>query len=365
MDMNYQLLKVMYNSWQSRLVLWGLVIAVAGCAGAGSQPVSPAQSKATILNRLPPLPRDGGGGREARAVQMDTFLGMDIWDSTPGTMIDGDHLLLPATAESLEWSMYRFTVPAMGATLDNLAAVLSTIGNHGAWLAVSDYAHNTWALYGDFSSNPQIPLDSGGFISAMGYVFVLVIAYDGTTVDLASTTLTYDDGVAPAVTYAGPGGAREFFAANCFSCHSAAVHVAGVVLESYEGASAVAAQAKSQVQSNHQDNWSEDDKALIAAWADGGAPLGDAVRYTTDMLPQVFEPVCMNCHDSAKTGVDRHGAPTSVNWDTYAAATTGDQPNHGNNRAQAGTMPPVSSGLSLTQAQKDLFQQWIDDGWPE
>jgi hypothetical protein len=364
MDMNYRLLKVLYNSWQSRLVLWGLVLAIAGCAGAGSQPTSVAGSKATILNRLPPLPHDGGE-RNASAEQMATFLGMDIWDSSLGAMIDGDHIMLPATAESLEWSMYRFTVPAMGATLDNLSAMLSTIGNHGAWIAVSNYGQNTWALFGDFEENPQIPLSSSEFISDMGYVFVLVIAYDGTTVDLASTTLTYDDGAAPAVTYAGAGGAREFFAANCFGCHSAAAHTAGVVLESYDGAAAVASLAKGKVQSDHNGSYTTDEKQLIADWADGGAPLGDALHYTTDMRPQVFEPVCMNCHDSALSGVDRNGAPVSVNWDTYAAATTGDQPNHGNNRAQAGTMPPVSSGLSLTQAQKDLFQQWIDDGWPE
>jgi mono/diheme cytochrome c family protein len=108
-----------------------------------------------------------------------------------------------------------------------------------------------------------------------------------------------------------------------------------------------------------------EEKDLIAAWADAGAPLGEAVHYTTDMLPQVFQPVCMNCHASDKAGAERNGAPLTVNWDTYAAATVDDQPNHGNNRAQAGTMPPVLSGLSLTQEQKDLFQAWIDDGWPE
>lgn len=363
--MNFRLLKGLANSWQGKLMIWSVLIAIAGCAGVASQPASLAASESAIRNQLPPLPPDSTDGRGASAVQMDTYLGMDIWDSTPGIMIDGDHILLPATANSIEWSMYRFTVPAMGATLDNVAAVLSTIGNHGAWIAVSDYGNDVWALFGDFTDNSEIPLDSGDFISEMGYLFVLVIAFDGTTVDLASTTLTYDDGVAPAVTYAGPGGAREFFAANCFACHSAAVHVAGVVLESYEGAAAVADLAKSQVQSNHQDNWSEEDKTLIAAWADGGAQLGDAVHYTTDVRPEIFEPVCMNCHSSDLSGIDRMGAPPSVNWDTYAAATVDDQPNRGNNRAQAGTMPPISSGLSLTQDQKDLFQQWIDDGWPE
>lgn len=345
--------------------LAGLILSIAGCSGLGSQPADESGNQAQILNRLPPLPQDSGDTRDSSAIQMDSYQGADIWDSSSGAMIDGDHIQLPATALNIEWSMYRYTLPSMDVSLDNLSAVLSTVGNHGAWIAVSDYGNNSWALYGDYEEDPQVSLTSGDFMSAMNYLYVLVIAFDGTTVDLASTTLTYDDNAGPAVTYAGAGGAREFFAANCFSCHSAAVHTSGVVLESYNGAAAVASTAKSQVQSDHMGSYSTEDKDLIAAWADGGAQLGEAVHYTTDMRPQVFEPICMNCHDSSKTGGDRNGAPASVNWDTYAAATTGDQPNHGNNRAQAGTMPPASSGLSLTQAQKDLFQQWIDDGWPE
>jgi len=364
--MIYRLINLVQIPWQAKVVVWAaLIVGIAGCSGLISQPADQDSGRAVILNQLPPLPQDSQEARDASAIQMDSFLGMDIWDSSPGSTIDGDHILLPATALNVEWSMYRYTLPSMDVSLDNISAVLSTVGNHGAWIAVSDYGNDSWALYGDFDEDPQVSLTDGDFMSDMNFLYVLVIAFDGTTVDVASTTLTYDDNVAPAVTYAGAGGAREFFAAHCFSCHSAAVHTSGVVLESYNGASAVASTAKSQVQSDHMGSYSAEDKNLIAAWADGGAQLGDAVHYTTDMRPQVFEPVCMNCHDSAKTGIDRHGAPSSVNWDTYAAASTGDQPNHGNNRAQAGTMPPVSSGLSLTPAQKALFQQWIDDGWPE
>jgi hypothetical protein len=364
--MVYRLRSAMGISWQAKAALVvALIVSMSGCAGSGARLADQDSQRAAIYNQLPPLPQDTPDARNPSAIQMDSFAGADVWDSTPGTMIDGDHLQLPAAAGDIEWSMYRYTLPSMDSTLDNIAAEQSSTGGDGAWVAVSDYGHDTWVLSGPYTGNTEVALAGGDFISALNYFYVLVIAFDGTTTDLASTTLTYDDNAAPAVTYAGAGGAREFFAAHCFSCHSAAVHTSGVVLESYNGASAVASTAKSQVQSDHMGSYSNEDKDLIAAWADGGAQLGDAVHYTTDMRPLVFAPVCMNCHDSSKTGVERNGAPASVNWDTYAAATTGDQPNHGNNRAQAGTMPPALSGLSLTQAQKDLFQEWIDDGWPE
>lgn len=92
--------------------------------------------------------------------------------------------------------------------------------------------------------------------------------------------------------------------------------------------------------------------------------LPDTVTYDNDMLPLVFEPVCMNCHDSAKTGVERNFAPLTVNWDTYDG-TTELLKTHGNNRVQADTMPPATLHFKTTQFQKDLFQKWLDGGFLE
>ncbi|MCH7472482.1 hypothetical protein IIA79_05970, partial [bacterium] len=83
----------------------------------------------------------------------------------------------------------------------------------------------------------------------------------------------------------------------------------------------------------------------------------ESVTYTDDMRPAVFVPVCMQCHDSNKFGGERQGAPPGVNFDTFAAAAA--SANRGNIRSQAGTMPP---GGPLTDDQKALFQQWMDDG---
>ncbi|MBW7998246.1 MAG: T9SS type A sorting domain-containing protein [Candidatus Glassbacteria bacterium] len=91
-------------------------------------------------------------------------------------------------------------------------------------------------------------------------------------------------------------------------------------------------------------------------------PLAIAQDETTgyrEMMKDVFDPVCLDCHNSALTGSARNGAPSSVNWDTYTLAAV--NASNGNTRAQAGTMPPVSSGKSLSATQQATFQAWIDD----
>jgi mono/diheme cytochrome c family protein len=361
--MNHQIMPGRALAWQVKLLLWILLLVFAGCAGYNANLTDLETRQELLTSKLPPLPTDEFAARGASGTAVSTIQGFDTWDNTAGTIIDGTNLILPASAGGTEWSMYRHALALTETSLFNLNVSFSAAGGDGAWIAASDYGHDRWALYGPYTSTQDISLTPGNFLSPMGHFYTLVIAFDGTTVDLTSTSLSYDDGVVEADPYAGP--VRAFFAENCFSCHGVTTGFAGVVLESYEGAVAAADAAKQKVQDDHQGSYSTAEKEMIAAWADAGAPLGDAVRYTTDMLPQVFTPACNSCHASSLSGGARNGAPSSVNWDTYAAASVGNQPNRGNIRSQAGTMPPAGSGLSLSQAQKDLFQQWIDAGWPE
>ncbi|MCC7478777.1 hypothetical protein IT575_10010 [bacterium] len=89
--------------------------------------------------------------------------------------------------------------------------------------------------------------------------------------------------------------------------------------------------------------------------------IPDTVSYATHMKPLVFEPVCMNCHNSAYTGAERHGAHPDVNWDTYGGTDLTFK-QHGNSRAQSGSMPPFGfhATINLTDSQKALFQKWED-----
>jgi hypothetical protein len=90
------------------------------------------------------------------------------------------------------------------------------------------------------------------------------------------------------------------------------------------------------------------------------------VNYTSHMRPWLFEPICMNCHSSEFGPGERNSAPSNVNWDTYGG-TTQLQKTSGNGRVQADTMPPsfLLSELRTTTFQRELFQAWLDDGFPE
>jgi mono/diheme cytochrome c family protein len=161
--------------------------------------------------------------------------------------------------------------------------------------------------------------------------------------------------------------ARPFLMANCAGCHKADKSLlAGFTVESYDSSLTMLALIKSQVQGDHNGSYSAADKALIAAWVDAGGPLGATATHYTDVKAQLFSTNCMGCHSSTLTGGARNGAPTDVNWDTFAAATGWRTNNkqvskRGNVRVQAGTMPP---GGGLSAAQQQLMQKWIDSGWP-
>jgi hypothetical protein len=67
---------------------------------------------------------------------------------------------------------------------------------------------------------------------------------------------------------------------------------------------------------------------------------------------------CLTCHSS--TSENRNGAPATVNFDSYASA----YPNAklANNLVQAGAMPPLSSGLSVSKADHCLVDVWVLQG---
>ncbi|HLA41058.1 MAG TPA: hypothetical protein VJ417_13740, partial [Candidatus Glassbacteria bacterium] len=95
-------------------------------------------------------------------------------------------------------------------------------------------------------------------------------------------------------------------------------------------------------------------KSAFQAWVDAKMPLGPVVDYQ-DVRDSLFVPVCLNCHDSNKSGAARNGAPVNVNWDTYALAAASAA--NGNTQVQQGTMPPSGT---LTASQKAIFEDWVN-----
>ena len=80
---------------------------------------------------------------------------------------------------------------------------------------------------------------------------------------------------------------------------------------------------------------------------------------------KVFATNCLQCHSSNRTGGDRRGAPSSINFDTYEAAVT----NLSDAISEAVTdtaMPPSRSGISpLNDEQANALLAWQSAGSPK
>jgi uncharacterized membrane protein len=88
-------------------------------------------------------------------------------------------------------------------------------------------------------------------------------------------------------------------------------------------------------------------------------PVDGGVTYSEDMKP-ILDENCIRCHASDKSGPERNGAPLSVNLDTYEGASASSEA--ANVRVQSGSMPPIGP---LDSADRELFQQWVEDGAPQ
>jgi hypothetical protein len=65
---------------------------------------------------------------------------------------------------------------------------------------------------------------------------------------------------------------------------------------------------------------------------------------------------CVMCHDSMKAAAQRKSAPININFDTQAAAESHAM--QAVNIVKAGVMPPIPSGLTLTEVEKQQLYTW-------
>ena len=65
---------------------------------------------------------------------------------------------------------------------------------------------------------------------------------------------------------------------------------------------------------------------------------------------------CMNCHSSSKMTAERKGAPAEVNFDTKSAADA--SANRAAAMVKSGAMPPRSTGLILTDMERQKLFAW-------
>ena len=80
------------------------------------------------------------------------------------------------------------------------------------------------------------------------------------------------------------------------------------------------------------------------------------ITWCKDIQPMMAR-FCITCHDSTKSGADRQGAPTGLDYDMYAAVSTSALAVKAT--IQNGSMPP---GGSVPTVDQGLFVEWIDTG---
>jgi cytochrome c5 len=76
-----------------------------------------------------------------------------------------------------------------------------------------------------------------------------------------------------------------------------------------------------------------------------------------------FQRVCTNCHDSSLDGAERNGAPEGYDFDVYERAE--DEAEEIAEHVEDGSMPPRSSGLTLTASEETALLRWSLCGTPE
>ncbi|MCE5270979.1 T9SS type A sorting domain-containing protein [bacterium] len=160
---------------------------------------------------------------------------------------------------------------------------------------------------------------------------------------------------------------------SCMGCHSVSKSgsdrngaPADANFDTYELFLGLAVRANSAVQEGGMPpgfsgiTLSAEQKAMFQDWVNLDLPSGRRILFPA-LNDSVYKSKCNSCHDSKKSGVDRRGAPTSINFDTYASAKASFAV--GNNLIQAGTHP--SSSVGITAAQKKLSFDWIYSGTPD
>jgi uncharacterized membrane protein len=92
--------------------------------------------------------------------------------------------------------------------------------------------------------------------------------------------------------------------------------------------------------------------------------LEQPVTYSTDVQP-LFEAKCTYCHNHEKTGLEREGAPSGVDYTTYATAVVNAL--GALDEARSATMPPSCEACPPVpnSEQTNLLCNWIKQGTPE
>ncbi len=347
--------KLSFNVLSTVIMVAGFAMLAAGCSGDPQSSESSVLVPDGITGMLPAFPADYQSTRQASDIAESMLNGSDFNDRSPGAVVVGTKVEVTSIEDELEFAIYRHEI-GFETALHELSVDFTASGGAGAWVCIADYSIGRWQVFGPYSFPQVIPVNTGGFLSTnFNNFFVAVIGFDGTFVDLASTTLTYESGVAPPSTYMDT--MQPIFDANCMPCHSSGSATAGIVLDTYWQAFDDADAALAKILADHAPTGSGSmttgEKDSFQAWVDGGKDFGEAVTYT-NFVNNLTSMSCSPCHTGG-------GSSGGVNWDTYASAFPKGEVAWG--RIKSNSMP--QGGPPLSDANKDKWLAWVEQGKPE
>ncbi|MBN2081307.1 carboxypeptidase regulatory-like domain-containing protein [bacterium] len=175
-----------------------IVAAVLFSCGGGSTPVAlvePIAALAAGFDELPALPA-GGEYNPAKMTAAVTVAqdGNEARENSANVTFDGTLAKFDPQAGEVAWAIFEFS----GSPVDDINSVEYYVSNRDldglVWLAISDYAHDTWRYFGHRNADHAefVPDGTDGdYASPNGYTYLMVLAWDSVYFELERVQLTY------------------------------------------------------------------------------------------------------------------------------------------------------------------------------
>jgi PKD repeat protein len=115
----------------------------------------------------------------ASAVTAVTRRGIDTASRSPGTVEDGESLILTSDADGLEWAIYQFSATTLYHP-ESVGFNLEGAASEEVFVGVAEWGTKTWDIRGPFSANYNYDLTTGGdYVSTLERVWAVIICFDG------------------------------------------------------------------------------------------------------------------------------------------------------------------------------------------
>lgn len=171
--------------FRALLLAIGMVL-LAACSGTG--PADPGLGPlAGLADAVGPLPQSPHAVSDTSTIDGDDF---DV--PGPGVTAQAPTALLDAAGLCCSWARYVYGM-APGATLNSLQIDVQDVST-GFWIALPDYAAETWRWHGPFNDGIVLVPDAGwgDYISPTDNLYWLVVAASGHSLRVLGSSVDYE-----------------------------------------------------------------------------------------------------------------------------------------------------------------------------